>query len=83
MMFMRSPLDVCQWLANIETKDTYYVSWISPSRGCRLTSIPGVTPAAFLEIIENTSADYPQCFLYLKADPEHFDPIAASFEWLE
>jgi hypothetical protein len=61
----------------------YYVSWISPSRGCRLTSIPGVTPAAFLEIIENTSADYPQCFLYLKADPEHFDPIAASFEWLE
>jgi len=82
MMFMRSPLDVCQWLANIETKDTYYVSWISTSRGCRLTSIPGVTPAAVLEIIENTSADYPQRFLYLKADPEHFDPIAASFAWL-
>jgi hypothetical protein len=82
MMFMRSPLDVCQWLANIDTKDTYYVSWISTRRGCRLTSIPEVTPAAVLEVIENTSADYPQRFLYLKADPEHFDRIASTFVWL-
>ncbi|MGB2954589.1 MAG: hypothetical protein WBB64_01340 [Anaerolineales bacterium] len=82
MMFMRSPLDVCQWLANIETKDTYYVSLINTRRGCRLTSIPGVTPAVVLEIIENPSVDYPQRFLYLKADPEHFDRIVSTFVWL-
>ncbi|NOQ40676.1 MAG: hypothetical protein GQ562_10195 [Anaerolineales bacterium] len=87
MVYMRSALDVCQWLANIDTKDTYSVSWLRThgsiiGSGCQLTSLPGVTPAAVLEVIENPSADFPRRFLYIKTDKEHFDQISYTLAWL-
>lgn len=87
MMHMRSALDVCQWLANIDTKDTYSVSWLRThgstiGSGCQLNSIPGVTPAAVLEVIQSPSADYPHRFLYIKSDEEHFDRISSTLAWL-
>lgn len=89
MMYMNSDFEVCTWLANIDTKDTYSVSFVSTNyrlsahtKSCQLTSLPGVYPAAVLEVIENPSADFQQRFLYIKADAEHFDRIARTLVWL-
>jgi len=89
MMYMNSDFEVCTWLANIDTKDTYSVSFASTNyrlsahtKSCQLTFLPGVYPAAVLEVIENPSADFQQRFLYIKADVEHFDRIASTLVWL-
>lgn len=87
MMHMRGALDVCQWLANIDTKGTYSVSCLRThgstiGSGCQLNSLPGVTPAAVLEVIQSPSADYPHRFLYIKSDKEHFDHISYTLAWL-
>lgn len=84
MMFMRNNWNVCQWLVNISTKDTYSILWIELNQGysCQLTSLPGVVPAVSLVIVQNRSADLPHRFLYIKADTAHFDRIANSFTWL-
>jgi hypothetical protein len=89
MMYMNGTFDVCTWLANIDTKDTYSVFFISTNyklsahtKSCQLTSLPGVYPAVILEVIENPSADLPERFLYINADEEHFDRIARSLVWL-
>jgi len=89
MMYMRSAFNVCTWLANIDTKDVYSVSWISTnhersahSLSCELTTLPGIHPATVLEVIQNPSADLPQRFLFIKANAEHFDRIASTLAWL-
>jgi hypothetical protein len=84
MMFMRNNLNVCQWLVNISTKDTYSILLIELNQvyACQLTSLPGVTPAVSLVILQNRSADLPHQFLYIKADAAHFEHIANSFTWL-
>jgi len=83
MMFMQHPLDVCQWLANIDSKSTYSVSWRSEHDGCELTSLPEITPATVQEIIKNPVADYPQRFFYIKTDAEHYSEITSTFVWLQ
>lgn len=89
MMYMSNAFDVCTWLANIDTKATYSVYFISKhyklyphTRSCQLTSLPGVYPTSILEVIENPSADLPERFLYINADEEHFDRIAQTLVWL-
>jgi hypothetical protein len=83
MRFVPRVLDVCQWLANITTKDRYAVSWLGTHKpGCQLISLPGADPATVLEVIENPSADFAQRFLYLKADAAHFGRFANAFTWL-
>jgi hypothetical protein len=82
MGFVPRVLDVCQWLANITTKDRYSVSWLGTHKpSCQLISLPGVEPATVLEVIENPSADFAQRFLYLKADSAHFGRFASAFTW--
>jgi hypothetical protein len=89
LMFMNRAFDVCTWLANIDTKDNYSVYFASThyrkyahTKSCQLTSLPGVHPAAILEVIENPSADLPQRFLYIKADAAQFDRISSTLVWL-
>ena len=84
LMFAGDRLDACQWLANIDGKDIYSMSWISSIRnGCQLDTLPGVEPAAVLEVVENRAADFPQRFFYLKSDPENFPRIVGTFTWLK
>jgi hypothetical protein len=83
LMFMSQPLGVCQWLANIETKDQYSVFFIGTQKNsCQLTSHPDIIPATVLEVIENPSAELPHRFLYIKSDLAHFQRIAQTFTWL-
>lgn len=82
-MYMPRVLDVCQWLANVETKATYFVSWMGTrSNSCQLISLPDVSPATILQVTENPSADWPQRFLYIRTDAEHFGLIDNTFTWL-
>jgi hypothetical protein len=83
MMFMRSEMDVCQWLANITIPNTYSISWPGTHpNSCQLISLPGAASAGVLEVIENPSADFAQRFLYIKADAAHFNQIASTLRWL-
>ena len=84
VMYVGHRLDACQWLANIDQKNTYSMSWISTIRnGCRLETLPGVFPASILEVVVNPAAEYPQRFFYFKADPDNFNQIEANFTWLK
>jgi hypothetical protein len=84
LMYVGHRLDACQWYANILTKDIYSMSWISTARnGCQLETLPGVSPPAVLEVVENLAAEYPQRFFYLKSDPENFNQIVESLTWLK
>jgi hypothetical protein len=82
-MYMPRVLDVCQWLANIEEKDTFSVSWMGTRpNSCQLISLPGASPATILQVTKNPSADWPQRFLFIRADTEHFGLIDNTFTWL-
>lgn len=90
MMFMQQPVNVCQWLANIDSKATYSVAlnfdnpvgpWSGLPDPCTLTTLPGISPATVQLIIENPQADYEHRFLSLKADAEHFFQIESTFFW--
>jgi len=84
MMYVEHRLDVCQWLANIDTKNTYSVSWTSTNGlGCKLTTLPGITPQIVLEVFQNPSADYAHRYFYIKVDAEHHDQIIDTFAWLQ
>lgn len=83
MMFMRGEMDVCQWLANITTRNTYSISWPGTHpNSCQLIPLPGIVTGGMLEVIENPSADFAQRFLYIQADTVHFSQIASTLRWL-
>ena len=87
MMFMQRPTNICHWLANIDSKSTYYISaptYLSrKANNCTLKTLPEITPATVQAIIENPSADYEHRFFYIKTDDEHYDEIRDSFAWLQ
>lgn len=87
MMFMQHPTNICHWLANIDSKSTYFVrapTYLSKkANNCTLTTLPEITPASVQAIIENPSADYEDRFFYIKTDTEHYDEIRSSFAWLQ
>jgi len=84
MMFIDYYLVICQWMANISTKNTYSVSWLGNFReSCQLVTLPEVTPAAVVEVIINPSADFAQRIFYLKADADHFSKMVSTFTWLQ
>jgi hypothetical protein len=84
MMFIDQNVVICQWMANISTRNTYSISWLGTiGNSCQLISLPGVSPASIMEVIINPSADFPQRVFYLKADPDHFNEIASTFSWLQ
>ncbi len=84
MMFMSNVMNVCQWLANIDTQNSYEVSWLTTihGNGCQLKSLPHITPAVVIEIVENPSADFQHRFLYIKANTEQLNHITNTFTWL-
>jgi hypothetical protein len=83
MMFMDHHLEVCQWLANVDNEEVYAISYFMTSRnGCQLITLPEIYPQSVLEVIHNPSADFPQRYLFIRADADHFDSIAATFSWL-
>ena len=82
-MFMQSALDVCQWLANIDSQSTHAVSWFfleNNSIGC--TVYPLADSKTTQSIIEIPTTDPSEKFLFIKTDPEHHDEIIISFAWL-
>jgi len=79
--FVPDKLTVCEWLANIQTKNLYTISLTETYR-CRLFSRPGIFPAIAWEIIENPFADLTHRFFYIKADNAHFARVASTFSWL-
>lgn len=81
MAFMPHEMNVCQWLANIDSQATYSISFMESNR-CILTSLPGILPAAIHVIIKNPAADDDQRFFYVKTDPDHYFEILGSFAWL-
>jgi len=84
MMFIDQDVDICQWIANISTRNTYSMSFVgSIGDSCKLYTLPGVKPASEMEVIINPSADILHRVLYLKADPDHFPKIASTFTWLQ
>lgn len=87
MEFMQRPTNVCQWLANIETKSTYFIYaptiLSDKARNCMLMTLPGIEPASTQAIIYNPNADYEQKFFYIKTDPQHFETIISTFLWLQ
>jgi hypothetical protein len=86
MTFMQSSVNVCQWLANIESKSVYSVqapTKLSEKAGnCTLTTLPGISPAVVQAIVENPDADYEHRFLYIKTNVEYFDQLINTFVWL-
>ncbi len=85
MMFMRQAMNVCHWLANIDTKNEYAVSLLKTidGNGCQVESLPHITPAIIIEIVENPSADFQHRFFYIKANEEQLNHITNSFTWLK
>ncbi len=91
MMFMQQPVNVCQWLANVDSKSTYFVTlnfdtrsepWNNLPDTCTLTTLPGIVPATIQIVIENPQADYEHRFLTIKSDAGHFLGITGTFLWL-
>mgnify|MGYP001198384307 CR=1 FL=1 len=82
--FVPDSMTVCEWLANIQTKNLYTVSWMGTSgmSGCQLISRPGVSPATTWVVVENPSADFAHRFFYVKTDNAHFERITSTFTWL-
>ena len=83
MMFVQHKMDVCQWIANIDTKNTYSVQLMGIQNGCMLTSLPEVVPPVIQAIIENPSADWPHRFLFIRTDPDHFAEVMNTFAWMQ
>jgi hypothetical protein len=83
MMYMAYAIDICQWLANINTKDTYSVVPLFDHNGCILTTLPEISPPTIQAVIENPAADFPQRFLFIETDAEHFDSMMNTFTWLQ
>ncbi len=85
MMFMRQAMNVCHWLANVDTKNEYAVSWLKTidGNGCQVESLPPITPAVIIEVVENPSADFQHRFFYIKANEEQFNRITNTFVWLK
>jgi hypothetical protein len=81
-MFMQRSLNVCEWLANIETKQTYWVSITERPNWCALSTLPGVTPATKIAIIENMAVKDEQRFLFIRTDANHYNEISSTFAWL-
>ncbi|NMB67514.1 MAG: hypothetical protein GYA20_01985 [Chloroflexi bacterium] len=79
--FVPNELTVCEWLANIPTKNLYTVSWAG-KHGCQLLSRLDISPATTWEVIENPSADFSHRYLFIKADNDHFIRIQNTFTWL-
>ncbi len=83
MMFMPHVLGVCQWLANIETTNTYAISLTGNEPiSCRLDSLPETNPQVVVEVVENRSADFSHRFFYIRADTTHAEQIIDSLAWL-
>ena len=82
--FVPHSLTVCEWLANVQTKNLYTVSWMGTAGigGCQLLSRPSISPATTWAVAENPSADFAHRFLYIKADNAHFGRITSTFMWL-
>lgn len=87
MKFMQQPVDICHWIANIETKATYSI--YSPTilsdkaNNCKLVTVPGIVPASTQAIIYNPNAEYEQKFFYIKTDTQHFEDIVSTFLWFQ
>jgi hypothetical protein len=81
-MFMPNSLDVCQWLANIETKQTYWISLDLRPDSCVLNTLPGVAPATKTWIIGNPMVSDIQRYIFIRVDVSHFGEITNSFAWL-
>jgi hypothetical protein len=86
MMFMQHTVNICQWLANIDSKSTYFIyaptSLSNKASNCMLTTLPGMTRSLVQVIIENPTADYEHRFFYIKTDTEHYEEIISTFAWL-
>jgi len=84
MMYIDQDVVICQWIANISTRNIYSMSFTgSIGDSCKLFTLPGVNPAHEVEVIINPSADIPQRVFFLKADPDHFNKIVSTFTWLK
>jgi hypothetical protein len=83
MGYMRNALQVCQWLANVDTKGIYSVAWVDMQTSCMLNPINPQSDAAILEVIENPDAPLSQRFLFIKSDARHYPSISSSIQWLQ
>lgn len=83
MMVIQNVVDVCQWIANIDTQNTYSVSLADLPSSCKLTPLQEINYPVKQAIIENPSADWTQRFLYIKTDTDHFAEIMDTFTWLK
>jgi len=83
MMFIQHVGDVCQWIANISTPNTYSVSLAGLPNSCKLTPLQENNYPVTQAIIENPSADWTQRFLYIKTDTDHFSEVLDTFTWLK
>jgi hypothetical protein len=80
--FMPTSMDICQWQANIETKQIYWMTITERPNWCRLNTMPGVSPAENMVIIENSAVKNEQRYIFIRADASHIDEIAGTFHWL-
>lgn len=88
MGYIPSSLDVCVWLANIDSEpvlNSVYFAEIpegQPGYGCVIKSTTENGDQYHLAVFENPSANVEQRYAYIKADEDHFDKILASFSWI-
>ncbi|MBW6472312.1 MAG: hypothetical protein K0B14_04235 [Anaerolineaceae bacterium] len=81
--FYPNALTVCEWLANINTKNLYTVSWLVTVEmgGCKLLPRSGLSETTWA-VVENSSDDISRRFFYIKTDNAHFEDISSTFKWI-
>lgn len=81
--FYPNAVTVCEWLANINTKNLYTVSWLVTVEmgGCKLIPRSGLSETTWA-IVENSSDDISRRFFYIKTDNAHFEDISSTFKWI-
>ncbi|MEW6242349.1 MAG: hypothetical protein AB1564_16220, partial [Chloroflexota bacterium] len=91
MGYMSSALNVCTWLANIESEpEENSISWYSyyspqPNLGCSVSTKEGDWDSIVYEIIENPAADPEHRFIYIITGRGYpwAEPIGITFSWLK
>lgn len=85
MAYLQNSMNICQWIANIETKSIYFIqiAWLENYfLGCSLMPLPDTNVYMSQVIIENPFASFPKKLLNIKMDVDHHDEIMESFVWL-